>query len=61
MLMDGLVNGTKETTIPADIIDFLGSITANYSFPPQTWFFQYELNRLNFTHHAALKYLPLYL
>jgi hypothetical protein len=55
MLMDGLVNQTRDDKMPEEVMDFLGSITANYHFPPQSWLFQYEINRLNFTHHAAYK------
>lgn len=54
--MDGFINNTKAEIVPAQLLSFLGDISQDYCYPPQNYLFAFELNRLNFTHNAALKY-----
>lgn len=53
--MDGLINNTKTEIIPAQLLSFLGDISQDYTYPPQSYLFNFELNRLNFTHNGSLK------
>jgi len=53
--MDGFINNTKREIVPSQLLSFLGDISQNYQYPPQNYLFAFEVNRLNFTHNAALK------
>jgi len=53
--VDGLVNNVKEGAIPEDLIAFLGDISNDYAFPPQSFLFPFEVARLTFNHTASLK------
>ena len=54
-MFDGLLNNTKEGLVPKELVEFLGDISHDYCYPPQSYLFQFELQRLNFTHNASLK------
>jgi len=53
--VDGLVNNVKEGVLSEDLIAFLGDISNDYAYPPQSFLFPFEVARLSFTHTASLK------
>jgi len=55
IMVDGLVNNCKEGVIPDDLVALLGDISNDYAYPPQSFLFPFEVNRLSFTHNASLK------
>lgn len=54
-LFDKLIEYAKESNFGKDLLIFMADISQNYQFPPQNFYFPFEIQRLNFTSFAALK------
>jgi len=55
IIFNDLISNTKEGNIPADLVDFLGEYTGEFTYPPQQYLFNFELQRIALTHNVSLK------
>jgi hypothetical protein len=54
-LIDSMIEFTKESNFDPELLRFLADISQTYQFPPQNFYFNFELMRLPFTAFGALK------
>jgi hypothetical protein len=50
-----MIEYTKESNFDPELLSFLANISQNFQFPPQNFFFPFEINRIEFTAFGALK------
>lgn len=54
-MVDILCDYVRETNFEKEFVQFLAQITQNFEFPPDKYYFNFEISRLEFTSFAALK------